>query len=546
MDKRYVIALELSGSQVKGAAASLPKSPNAPMQAPAIEAVACVDNAQCVQYGRVQNIIDATKHACFVAQKLENSLSPRGGKIEGVYAGLAGRSLGSVHTVAEIELPSEMEITDEIMAKLFDQAALMAQTDKKVLKVLPRKFVIDNQANANPVGTLGSRIKGEFTVVTCSQANASNLELVLNERAQLPIKGFVITPLAVADLVLGEEEKHLGVALVDIGAQTTTVSVYKGRALQYLATLPIGSRHITLDIAHGMNITEERAEMAKCTQASAAAPAAAPASEDVARVNCYVQARMGEILANVMAQISYAGYQPADLAAGMVLTGRGAKLDGIEQMVEDQCKMKVRFAGIPTSVAVADHSLSPSDITSLIAIAAEAARMCHDDGCIAWPQAQALDQQFDYGCEEPHGPSMPAFDPFEADSSDDWKLDDDDAQKRRREQERRDVERRASQAARMAEAERKRIEREQDQQRRDEKKKLEADRKRLEAEEKKRRELLKEQEKEAKRKEKEGKGSMFQVLKDKITSMISYDPNKNDYDMDDDSGYEDMETPSRK
>lgn len=544
MDKRYVIALELSGSQVKGAAASLPASPNAPMPTPTIEAVACVDNAQCVQYGRVQNIIDATKHAGFVAQKLENSLMPRGGKIEGVYAGLAGRSLGSVHSVAEIELPSEMEITDEIMAKLFDQAALMAPTDKKVLKVLPRKFVIDNQASANPVGALGSRIKGEFTVVTCSQANASNLELVLNDRAQLPIKAFVITPLAVADMVLGEEEKHLGVALVDIGAQTTTVSVYKGRALQYLATLPIGSRHITLDIAHGMNITEERAELAKCTQASAVQSAAAAASEDVARVNCYVQARMGEILANVMAQIGYAGYQPADLAAGMVLTGRGAKLDGIEQMVEDQCKMKVRFAGIPAAIAVTDHSVSPSDITSLIAIAAEAARMCHDDGCIKWPQAQAPGERYAY--EEQQGPSMPAFDPFEADSSDDWRLDDDDARKRREDMERRDVERRASEAARMAENERKRIEREQDQQRRDEKKRLEAEKKRLEAEEKKRRERLKEEEREAKRKEKEEKGSMFKLLKEKITNMISYDPNKDDYDMDDDSGYEDMDTPSRK
>lgn len=541
MDKRYVIALELSGSQVKGAAAALPNLPNAPLQTPTIEAIACVDNAQCVQYGRVQNIIDATKHVNFVAQKLENSLLPRGGKIESAYVGLSGRSLGSMQTVVEIELPSEMEVTDEIMAKLADQAALQVPDEKKALKVLPRKFVIDNQAIANPVGTLGSRIKGEFTVVTCNPANASNLELVLNERAQLPIKDFVVTPLAVADLTLTEEEKHLGVALVDIGAQTTTVSVYKGRALQYLATLPIGSRHITLDIAHGMNITEERAEMAKCTQGSAVTAPGAQASDDVARVNCYVQARMGEIMANVMAQISFAGYQAADLAAGIVLTGRGAKLEGIEQLVEDQYKMKVRFAAIPSSVAVADHSANPSDFTSLIAIVASAAKMRGSEaGCMSWPKEEQPERNA-YGETQ-----APAFDPYAPDDGgDDWKFDDEEAMKRRADNERREKERRAALAEREAEAARRRIERQ-------EQERLKEERKQLEREEKKRREEQARQdklrEKQDKLREKEEKGSMFQRLKDRITNIISYDPNKDDYDLadDDDLGYEDMDTKSRK
>lgn len=545
MDKTYVIALELSGSQVKGAAAALSKS-YAPAQAAAsvtIEAVACVDNAQCVQYGRVQNIIDATKHVNFVVRKLENSVAPLGGKVEGAYVGLSGRSLSSVQTMAEIELPSEMEVTDEIMTKLADQAADMAPVDKKVLKVMPRKFVIDSQAIANPVGTLGSRIKGEYTVVVCSPANASNLELVLRDRAQLPIKGFVVTPLAIADLSLGEEEKHLGVALVDIGAQTTTVAIYKARALQYLATLPIGSRHITLDIAHGINITEERAEMAKCTQASAA-PGVQSATDDVGRANCYAQARMGEIIANVMAQISYAGYQPADLASGIVLTGRGAKLDGIEALVEDQCKMKVRFATIPASIAIDDHSINPSDITSLIAITAEAARSCSDEGCMSWPKSES-------GADSRAADQAAAFDPFAPDDNDGWNLDDDEAQKQRAANERRLTEQRAAQAARDADAERRRIERLEESQRKEEKRQREAEEKRQREEqarkEKEEARERKEREKEAKRREKEERGSVFERLRRHITDIISYDPNKDDYDIaDDDSGYEDMDTSKHK
>lgn len=395
MDQKYIIALEFSGTQVKGALAKAPAMPGSPLAIPSIEAVAHEDKASCVQYGRVHNLIDAAKDASFVIQKLENSPKILQGKIKAAYVGLAGRSLGSMRASAELVLATEQEITPDIVKRLVGEATKMVPGDKIALAVLPTRFIVNNQATKSPVGSLGSKIKGEFTVVTCSPVNRRNLERVLDDRLHLAVKDFVVTPLALADMVLGEEEKQLGCVLVDLGAQTTTVSIYKDRALRHLATLPMGSNNITIDIATGLSNVKERAELVKIRQANALPEPVSPTDVDTNRLNCYVQARLGEIIANVAAQIEFAGFKPSDLSAGYVLTGRGAKLRNMTKAFEAQTKMKARHASIPATVSVADSSIEPADYASLIAIALAGVKGADAEGCVEMPQAAPRQPEHD-------------------------------------------------------------------------------------------------------------------------------------------------------
>ena len=421
MDQKYIIALEFSGTQVKGALAKAPAAQGSPLAIPTVEAVAHEDKATCVQYGRVHNLIDAAKDASFVIQKLENSPKISQGKITAAYVGLAGRSLGSMRASAELVLATEQEITDDIVSRLIGEATKMVPGDKMALAVLPTRFIVNKQTTKSPVGSLGSKIKGEFTVVTCSPVNRRNLERVLDDRLRLPVKEFVVTPLALADMVLGEEEKQLGCVLVDLGAQTTTVSIYKDRALQHLATLPMGSNNITVDIATGLSHVKERAELVKIRQANALPEPVSPTDADANRLNCYVQARVGEIIANVAAQIEFAGFKPADLSAGYILTGRGAKLKNMAKAFDAQTKMKARHASIPATVNIADPSIEPADYASLIAIALAGAKAADMEGCVELPQAAPAAKT----------ERLEAFDPYaDTDDDDDNLLQDSDVEER--------------------------------------------------------------------------------------------------------------------
>lgn len=511
MDKKYIIALEFSGSQVKGAAAVLGPSAYARMGLPRIETIACDEKADCVKYGRIHNIMDAYNAASFVIQKLENIPSLQDADVVSAFVGLAGRSLGSLSATAEIALPSEMQIDEDILKKLHLEATKAVPGDKMVLKVLPRKYYVDNQECQNAVGALGSNLRGDFTIVTCNAANRSNLERVVKERMGLQVQEYVITPLTVGDMVLSEEEKQLGCVLVDVGKQTTSVSVYKDRALQYLATLPLGSNHITLDLSSGLGLTRERAEMAKCTQADAMFDQGSATSEDEALMACYVQARLGEIVANVAAQISYAGFKESELTKGIVLTGRGSKLDNFDKFVKSRTKMNVRLASIPQTVTFASREVVPTDFTSLVSIVAYAASLPDLESCVAFPvKGEDVSGQpggyFDLG-----GDAEPRADKADdTDDSDDesWRYDDEEVERRNAIKER-DKQERAEKDAAAERKERERLERQQ-----------------REAQEKAER---------AAAKSKKASKSILAKLKATVVSMMDYDPSKGDEDLDETS-----------
>lgn len=443
-DEKYIVAIELSGTSVRGSAARVASKGSVPE----IVAVESAENVSCVQYGRVQNLIEAANHTSYVIKKLENNPALDHGRITSVYVALAGRTLSTVRTEAEIALPTEMEMTEELLRRLYQEATREISPDRSVLKVLPRKFIVDSHPVANPVGAMGSRLKGEFTVVVCSPVNRRNIELVMDERLNMPVAGYIVTPLAEARLALTEEEKQLGCVLVDFGAHTTTISIYRDRSLQYIATLPLGSKNITRDLATGLSLTDERAEFTKCTLGAAVSKPGAPA--EAAKVNGYVQARLGEIVANIMAQIGFAGFKAADLPGGMVILGGGVKLKHFIQFVEQQTKMKVRQAVPGPSVALASGISPRPELLPLIAVVDMAASKKNALSCVEFPQAQdpeeddtaddtgeaetdAVRDEEEYTDDEDEG---------YADDDENWDKDDDEVERRAQEKKQRTREKR--------------------------------------------------------------------------------------------------------
>lgn len=376
MKTNYVISVEIGSSKTKvGAAVYDPAlGSQSPVTLVAVEQEALSNS---VRYGRVQNVEEVTRKTQVALDRLagRSSVYPR--KIVGAYVALGGRSLTSVHTTVAMPLSAtgETEITAATIETLKSQAENRIPENREVLKVIPVKYVLDGTLTSNPVGSFGRRIEAEFTVVVCDKSNIRNLNRVVYERLGLDL-GLVVRPIAIADIALSVEDVRLGCMLVDFGAETTTVSIYKEGALQYLATIPMGSHHITSDLASGLGMIEEEAEKVKKIYGKAITEASETVTAEQRDIDNYVQARVSEIVANILAQITFAGYNYSDIRTkGIVVTGQGAQLRNFCHLLEMESDLPVRAATAPEYVHVADPSINLSENLDIAAICVEGARI---------------------------------------------------------------------------------------------------------------------------------------------------------------------------
>ncbi|MCM1518788.1 MAG: cell division protein FtsA [Pseudoflavonifractor sp.] len=370
--QRYIVALEIGSSKIRGAAGALDS--NGALTVLAIEEEPLID---CVRYGVIQNVEEVSTRVNRIMRKIENrsGISPR--KVKAVYVALGGRSLAASQIDIERPLPEEMEITERMVEQIKADAMRTTLSDRDTVDVMIRDFMIDNQESITPVGMFGRHIDATLNVISCRPQIKRNIDRVVNERLQLKINGYIVRQTAIADLVLSKDEKRLGCMLVDLGAETTTVSIYKGGVMRYMATLPMGSRNITRDIATGLNKLEERAEELKKAVGDASPSSEMPQHRnldgiDTTEINNFVQARAGEIVANILEQMNYGGI--TDLPCGIVIVGGGAKLKGISHLIESQSKLPLRI-GTPTStVRIADAKIQGADTVDVIAILDAASR----------------------------------------------------------------------------------------------------------------------------------------------------------------------------
>lgn len=384
-EEKYIVALEVGSSKIKGAVGVV--DPAGTLTVKAVEEEKLVDS---VRYGCVRNVAEVSRAIRAIIDRLELRESPR--KIEGVYLAVGGRSLLSSVIDVERRLPTEMEITGEMIDDIFSEALSQPLHERAVIDVTPREFRVNGSPANRPVGNYGSSIVASLNLISCRAQLINNLRLVVEDRLHLKIRDIFVRQLIEGDLVLSNDEKRLGCMLVDFGAETTTVSIYKNGALQYLQTIPLGSRNITIDIT-SLNHLEERAEELKISGGnaltgadSAQNPTAAFSGSDFTEINHYVAARAGEIIANINEQMNLAGFKPETLPAGIIVVGQGARLNGFNRRLEKMTKTKVRVGMPGGRIRLADSHIQPGDAVDVISLLAAASRDAAE--CTSRPAVQ--------------------------------------------------------------------------------------------------------------------------------------------------------------
>lgn len=383
MEHKYLVAIEIGSSKIKGAVGSVDESGT--LKVNAIEERNLVD---CVRHGCIQNVEEVRACVDDIIRSIENRANISPCKVKGVYVALGGRSVMSYKHEVERAFDTETAITGEIIGQMIDDTRLVELNDKVIVEVVPMGFMVDNKVQQTPVGTYGHNLKASFNIIACRPQLVKNIDRVIEERLQLDINGYIVRQVALSQLVLSSEDKKLGCVLVDCGAETTTISIHKKDALQYMATLPIGSRNITRDLT-ALNITEEMAEKLKCQHANAYSQETAGQGGrstiiegvDDAEFNNYVQARVGEIAFNIVSQIKQAGFKEEDIAKGIVVVGQGSKMQGFNKVLGYHSSLSVR-SGIVSKVQIADGSIHSGDAIDVISILLAASQDSGAKNCI--------------------------------------------------------------------------------------------------------------------------------------------------------------------
>jgi len=292
--------------------------------------------------------------------------------VERAIISMTGEHIRCINTVGAValnkgsspNLVAEHTIKTEDLEKAVELSqAVSLPIDKDILHVLPQEFLVDTlEFIKNPIGMTGRRLEARVHLVIAATTAMQNLKNCVEE-LNIDFEGIVFQPLASSLVALNDDEKNLGVTLVDIGAHTTDVTVYNGDAVRYSSVIPIGANSITNDIAVMLQIGLETAEDIKVKYASAKASMASPElkfdlpvnnggpkrSISEHEVSRYVEARMQEIFQLVVREISKADVK-GKLTYGIVLTGGGAQLKNLTALAEETLAMKVRL-GIPTRVS---------------------------------------------------------------------------------------------------------------------------------------------------------------------------------------------------
>lgn len=391
---KYIAAIEISSSKIIGAIGRL--SADGRLNIIAIEKDKIIEY---VRYGIIQNIEETNTALCRIIDRLEQRASLNKRRISAVYVGLSGRSLCNIPYEVNRNLPEDTEITESIISQIKDEV-LRANIDSslEIIKAVPHSYFVNKSETQSPIGSMGNNIRASFDLIACRQQIKRNLSKMFTEKTKIEVKDYIVTPLSTAELVLSNEEKRLGCMLVDLGAETTTVSIYKNGTINYLVTLPLGSRNITRDIT-SLNVLEENAENIKTTSGNAIA-SDSPSTLNISGlkysdISNLVVARSEEIVANIVKQISYAEFDNKQLPGGIIAVGGGFKLNGLLELLKQQSNLNVRLGKTPENVVLEDTRASTLENIQVISILYAASKL-EDNECLYIPQQEELPKDESY------------------------------------------------------------------------------------------------------------------------------------------------------
>jgi len=321
-----------------------------------------------VHRGVVNNITQTIQS---IQRAVDEAIAVSGIKITDAVVGIAGQHIRSLQHSDYITRPnSEEVISEEDLEKLEKQVyKLVMLPGEEIIHVLPQEFKVDGQAEiTQPVGMYGGRLEANFHVVVGQISSIRNVGRCIKS-AGLNLAGITLEPLASAEAVLSAEEKEAGVALIDIGGGTTDLAIFKNGIIRHTAVIPFGGNVITEDIKEGCSIIEKQAELLK-TKFGSAWPGENKENEIVSipglrgrdpkeitlkNLSKIIHSRVVEIIEQVFLEIKNYGHEEAKkkLIAGIVLTGGGAELKHIKQLVEYITGMDTRI-GYPNENLAGD------------------------------------------------------------------------------------------------------------------------------------------------------------------------------------------------
>jgi cell division protein FtsA len=321
-----------------------------------------------VHRGVVNNITQTIQS---IQQAIQEAEANSDYKINDVVVGIAGQHIRSIQHSDYISRPNAEEVIgDTDIEQLISQVHKLAMLPgEEIIHVLPQEFKIDGQAEIKePIGMYGSRVESSFHVVVGQAASIRNVGRCIKS-AGLDLSGLTLEPLASADAVLSQEEKEAGVALIDIGGGTTDLAIFKDGIIRHTAVIPFGGNVITEDIKEGCSIIEKQAELLKVKFGSAwpgenkdneivsipGLRGREPKEISLKNLSKIIHARVVEIIEQVYAEIKEYGHEDnkKKLIAGIVLTGGGAELKHIKQLVEYITGMDTRI-GYPNEHLAGD------------------------------------------------------------------------------------------------------------------------------------------------------------------------------------------------
>ena len=278
-----------------------------------------------------------------------------------VFVGIAGQHIKSMKNRGYIirEAYDDEIQKDEVFKLIEDMHKIHIDIGEEIIHVIPQNFIVDNETGVkNPIGMCGRRLEANFHIVIGQVAAAKNIEKCIR-KANLTVKDMILEPLASSDAVLTDDEKEAGVVLVDIGGGTTDVAVYYDNIIRHTAVIPFGGNVVTKDIKEGCAILQRHAEQLKIQYGSALGDIAPedkvvsipgisgrePKEISFKSLAYIIQSRMEEIIDAVNFEIQNSGYADK-LAAGVVITGGGAMLKHLPQLMKFKTAMDVRI-GLP-------------------------------------------------------------------------------------------------------------------------------------------------------------------------------------------------------
>ena len=297
-----------------------------------------------------------------------------GFKVEGVYLGIPGEHVRAITSPGVVNVTSP-EVQPSDVQRVIDVArAVVLPPDSEILHTLPQEYLVDKQRGiSDPVGMTGTRLEVDVCIVTMSSSVAQNLRKAV-ERAGYDISGFVLEPLAASYATITDDERELGVALVEIGGGSTNLAIFHDGKFRHVNTVGFAGGSVTSDIAQGLSVTQADAEALKEKYGLAYEPLVDPAEmieipgtagqgprqvqrELLAHI---IHMRMEEVLSMVSREIEREGYS-GKLSAGVVLTGGAAQIRGAVELAREVFAMPVRIGqpGRFLSGSLLDHVEQP-------------------------------------------------------------------------------------------------------------------------------------------------------------------------------------------